>query len=107
MSKYISSREKIKDFIENVIMEKIILQDLDYKETVKYIMVKEGVSKKVVEELLNLYIENKRIKEIRVLTISDEKIPDFLEMVAVKETENMEIDKGVKEVLENVKPEGR
>jgi hypothetical protein len=97
--KYITKDEKLKEFIENKIIPVIKTKDLDYYKLLSYIEEHTGYSKSRIDEALLVYIRSKRIKEIRLLTVPDEKIEDWLELQKEHEKIKEETEQDIKEVF--------
>jgi len=91
--KYLPQRAKVLMFIEQYIIPTIKKRDLDYYEVVKGLSQELQTSEKIIKECLQQQIESGKIKEHRVLTISDNEISSFLEKLRKdNELVNDEID---------------
>ena len=100
-SKYISTREKVVDYIENNILLFLKQKDLDYYEVVKIIKMKTNCSENLIETTLKDFIDSGKIKEIRVLTIPDEQIGKWLKDLKEMEEQRKKDDEEVKRALES------
>jgi hypothetical protein len=87
---YKSVKEKVKEDLEKIIIPAIKKKDLDYYRVVGAIASRESCSKIIVEDLLKTFIDSGYIKEIRILTITDDKIQDFLDELKLIEKEVQE-----------------
>ena len=99
-SKYISTREKVMDYIENNILLFLKQKDLDYYEVIKIIKIKTSCSENLIKNILKDYINSGKIKEIRVLTIPDEQIGEWLKNLKEMEEQKEKDDEEVKKMLE-------
>jgi len=77
--KYLSKREQLKDIIEKIVIPAIKKKDVDYYKLLIELIDRIGVSKEIVEDVLKSFIISGKVKEIRVLTIPDEKINNWLD----------------------------
>lgn len=83
---YQTQREKVKTMVEEKIIPAIRLgKDLDYNLVLEALASNCGTSLSMAEEVLRGFMQTKQIKEIRILTICDEQIVDFLKEVKLKE----------------------
>ena len=88
-------KEKIKKFIEDNILVNIGKHDFDYNKVINAISSENYIDHKDAEEFLNFYIRKNDIKEVRYLTIPDEKIPFILEdMRKLEESIKKELKEG-------------
>jgi len=85
--KYQSQDEKINNFLQNAILPALREKDLDYKKLVKTMCFDLGVKENRVIEALNNLIEMEKIKEIRILTINDDQIDDYVKNLSKKDKE--------------------
>jgi len=98
--KYISNREKIQNFLLEVIIPIIKKEkDLDYEKIINETAMHLGVSKNSVEENLRTFIDSNIIKEMKthVLTIPDKEVEGYFEAIKAKHDE---IKKDIEENLE-------
>lgn len=84
---YKSKRVILKELIEKYVIPGINKKDLDYYELVKGLVAEAGASKDIVEDVLKSYISNGAVKEIRILTISDGQIGNWLSDLVKEESE--------------------
>ena len=75
---YQPQREKIVRYIENSLIPVLKDKEVDYSKTISYIANEVGVSEKVIEEVIQLFIKNDKLKEIRSLSLSDQKLLEYL-----------------------------
>jgi hypothetical protein len=96
MKKYESTRERLSNFFFINIYPKMDKFGVDYRKTIYILMEELKITKYIVEEFILGLIEAGKLKEIRVLELSDEELKK-------REEENKEIHKEIKEVFEEVK----
>lgn len=84
MTIYKSKREQIKEVIENFVIPGIIKNDIDYNKVIDGIAKETGASKVLVVEMLQYYINNGDIAELRILTIPKEKIDNWLKNMKIE-----------------------
>ena len=84
---YQSKRQKISDFFDSKIYPLLKSNDLDYKEILKVIQENTYATESMIEEVIRNKVMMKKIKEIHILTIPDEEIPNFLERLKIIEKE--------------------
>lgn len=80
--KYVSQKQKTREFIAEQILPIIKNRDLDYEKTINLIISRTGASRNIVEELINSFNE---IKQVRILTIQDEDIISYLKDEKLKQ----------------------
>jgi len=97
---YQTQREKIKQFMEKKILPVIKKQDVDYYKLVSATRKELNTSESMIEDEIKNRIENKEIKEIRVLTINDEEIVPFFKRIV---SEEKTAEKTLEELKEGVK----
>jgi ferritin len=83
--KYESQDEKISKYIKDLVIPAIKRKDLDYNQLVKKLCVELGVKEERVESVLKRFIDAGEMKEERILTITDDKIPDMLKLIKEEE----------------------
>ena len=85
-----------RELAKNIILQKILpalkVRDLDYKKVEDYICSETGCISKEVEIIIGELVLQKKIKEIRILTIPDSEINSF-----VKELRDLENEKKLAE----------
>ncbi len=96
MTKYVTSKEKIYNFILSNIMPVILEQDIDFEKTVLAVAKEMHVSYEQVEHVLSSMCPEK-MKEIKihVLTIPDTKIDDWMKDLKSKEQRLRNVEKEV------------
>jgi len=82
-----NKRERAAGIIEDLVIPAIKKKDLDYNKTLNYISGKSGISVKAAEEILKTAILTGKIKEVRVLTVSDHEVDGFLKEMVKREKE--------------------
>lgn len=100
---YISEKRKISDFIEKHILPLIIRNDYSYYDVLELIVKQTKASKRSAKEVLDGFIETKEIKEMRILTVPDEKLDTALSLKFEEEKEKIEKDNEIKKDLELLK----
>jgi uncharacterized membrane protein len=95
---YTSKREKIREFLDKYIANWVKEKDLDYYKIVDLIKNEIRCDEKSVIEVLDNYVSSNLLKEIRLLTIPDEKINEYLDLLKKQE----EKDKQTKQDLEDL-----
>ena len=102
---YQTKRERTINIVENIIIPAIkkSVGDVDYYEVLKAISTRAKITNKEAESVVEEFIINNILKEVRILTIPDEEVSDWLKDYFDKEKEMEEEDKKIKEVFENAK----
>jgi hypothetical protein len=88
--KYFSKKDKIQEFIRERVIPAVKIKDLDYEKVVEEIQKKTLSERKMIEEVIGSFVP-KEMKEIRILTIPDEEINDWLSAIVKNEKETEEI----------------
>lgn len=99
---YQSIRAKIAKHLENRVLPYLKKQDLDYYKVIDGLSSDVGCSKNMIKDVLNSFIDSNKIKEIRVLTIPDEQIKDWLNGLK----QDTKQDEQNKEFLNSLDPNG-
>jgi hypothetical protein len=98
MSKYICRRNKISEIMEKQIIPAIKHKDLDFHKVKNYLISQTGCAETMAEEvILECCLANK-IKEVRVLTLPDEKVDEFIKELQEIEKTREEADKRMEEI---------
>ena len=97
---YKTQREKIKQYIKEKIIPAIKKQDIDYYKLVDAMKRDLGVSENIIKEEVEMIGRSVGIKEIRIFTISDEKIKPFFESIV---SEEKAAERTLREIEEGVK----
>jgi predicted membrane chloride channel (bestrophin family) len=100
---YLSKKELIKvtTMIDTVILPMILKRDLDYDKVVNGMVQRLHIDKENIENVLNSYIQDNKIQEVHTLTIPDEKIKDWLDLVREEEEDKEK----AKEFLDKIEKE--
>jgi len=98
--KYQTQREKARKFIEDNIIPTIKKQDVDYYKVLNVMRKDLRIDEKIIKEEIRVMIENKEVKEIRLLTIGDEEVKPFFKRIVSKEKA---AEKTLKEMEKEVK----
>jgi hypothetical protein len=93
MSKYISKKEKLKEVIKKYIIPGVQKTDLDYYKILSELVREVGLSMEITEDTLKDFIRSGLLKEVRVITLPDEKVESWLE-------EQIKTEKEIKKELE-------
>jgi hypothetical protein len=103
--KYLGKRDKIQDLI-NKILNKAEFQDLLYYEVVDFIAFETRTDKNKVKEILELSMKMKGFDLIdnNIITISNEKIPEFIQKLRANEEKIKQLDKEMQNI-ENITKE--
>jgi hypothetical protein len=91
-SRYISKREQVNNFFNDVVVKLVSERDLDKAKLIIWIASKTLASPKLIEETLNNFVVLGKLKiEKDCITIPDEAVVDFLKNTKALSKE--EIDK--------------
>lgn len=100
--RYKPQKQRIADYIRDRIVTYLRKKDLDYYKVLRGMSMDLGVSEEKIEEVLRIFVENKEIREIRILTIPDEQIGDWLKEVKEINEEKKKMDKAMKKIENEV-----
>lgn len=75
---YESKRDKVIRYVNDFVIPSIQKKDLDYNLLVSDLCGQFGVSKEVVNEIFQMFMRSGKIKEVRVLTLPDNLVIDWL-----------------------------
>lgn len=99
---YQSIREKIRVFTEDKLLPVLRERDLDYNEVIKVIIENIGCSQSMAEEGIRVLINMNKIKEIRILTIMDEEVSNWLDDLKEQEVEQKKANEVIEEIEKGV-----
>ena len=100
---YISKRTEIHNLIEKILFY-AKQKDLDYSSILDFVSFQTKTSRTKVKEILDLIINIKQfIVKDGIITISDEKIPEWLEEYLKKEKEIKKLDKEMNKIENLIK----
>lgn len=100
---YKSQREKVIELIERYVIPGLGERDLEYYTLIDGISIQVGTTKGAVIEILNSYISSGKIKEVRVLTIPDSEVGNFIEKLMAKQRNLKEMDQEMLKIEQEVK----
>ena len=100
---YKSQREKVIELIERYVIPGLGERDLEYYTLIDGIAIQVGTTKGAVIEILNNYISTGKIKEVRVLTIPDSEVGNFIEKMIAKQRNLKEMDQEMLKIEQEVK----
>jgi len=87
---YQSQRNRISEIIQKSVIQFLKQKDLDYYKVLDEVCNEIGCSKSIAEDVLKTFISSGKIKEIRILTIPDEKVQSWFEEMREREKETKE-----------------
>ena len=90
-------------FFEKFIFPKVKMKDLDLDQLCQAIMYELHMSKEKVMFCLDEYEKQKKIKILKIITINDEQIPEFLKELKRTNEGLIELDETMKKIEESVK----
>lgn len=101
MASYVTQREKVSEYITKYIIPALKLKDLDYYETVKYIAGIIGASESLVENVLSGFAASGKLREVRLLTILENELNDFIKDMKQREKDIKEVDEQLDKLEED------
>lgn len=91
-----------RELAKNIILQKILpalkVRDLDYKKVLEYVTHESGCNSIEAQTIITELDIQKKIKEIRILTIPDEAVGDFVKELKEIEEQKKQADLRMEEI---------
>ena len=104
MTKYISKKEKIKNFFDTEIIPILRKKDLNFYPLAQAISSHLFVSYGDVEDTIKEYVSQGKIEEVRIITIPKTEIPNWLETIKQDAIRIKELDEEMQRIESLVDP---
>lgn len=99
---YQSKREKLANIINSKLLSTVRKGDLNYYKVVTLLMNETYASENIVKDALDVAIKSGKMKEIRLLTINDEEVEDWLTKLRKHEVETKKEKSKIEEVFKEM-----